>query len=82
VLGEAHRQRHLRGEQQQSDDPFQLAPAHVARLHTRRGLQKLTVVTPKLEHLTVLACFYESRNRPVADISARQLKVLRWGIFV
>ncbi|TKW30183.1 hypothetical protein SEVIR_2G018501v4 [Setaria viridis] len=44
-----------------------------------RGLQKLTVVTPALEHFTVLACFYRSRNRPVADISARQLKELRWG---
>nr|CAB3451751.1 unnamed protein product [Digitaria exilis] len=50
------------------------------KLENMDGLEKLTVVTPALEHLTVLACFYRGRRRrPVADIEARQLKVLRWG---
>jgi hypothetical protein len=41
------------------------------------GLEKLTIVTPALEYLTVLCCFYQSPDQLVADISARQLKVLR-----
>ncbi|TKW30883.1 hypothetical protein SEVIR_2G067300v4 [Setaria viridis] len=45
-----------------------------------RGLRRLTVVVPALEHLTVVACFYHHHpNRPVANITARQLKELRWG---
>ncbi|KAJ1287480.1 hypothetical protein BS78_02G013100 [Paspalum vaginatum] len=44
-----------------------------------RGLRQLTIVAPALEHLKVFCCFYYCRNRPVADISARQLKVLMWG---
>jgi hypothetical protein len=43
------------------------------------GPEKLTIVTPALEYLTVLCCFYQSPDQLVADISARQLKVLRWG---
>ncbi|RLM85447.1 hypothetical protein C2845_PM04G00120 [Panicum miliaceum] len=48
-------------------------------LANMRGLQQLTIVVPALEHLKVLACFFRNRNRPVANISARQLKVLKWG---
>ena len=47
-----------------------------------RALQQLTIVVPALEHLKVLACFFRNRNRPVASVSARQLKVLKWGGFV
>ena len=34
-----------------------------------------------LEHLKVLACFYHHwpQRRPVANITARQLKELKWG---
>ncbi|KAF8783636.1 hypothetical protein HU200_000433 [Digitaria exilis] len=50
------------------------------KLENMDSLEKLTVVTPALKHLTVLTCFYRGRRRrPVADIEARQLKVLRWG---
>jgi len=45
-----------------------------------RDLQRLAAVVPALEHLQVLACFYNHwQRRPVATITARQLKVLKWG---
>jgi hypothetical protein len=43
-----------------------------------RGLQQLTIDAAALEYLKVFTCFYHCRTRPVANISARQLKVLRW----
>ncbi|OQU88336.1 hypothetical protein SORBI_3002G014900 [Sorghum bicolor] len=46
-----------------------------------RDLRQLAIVAPALEHLQVLLCFYRHwpRRRPVASITARQLKVLKWG---
>ena len=45
-----------------------------------RDLQRLAAVVPALEHLQVLACFYNHwQRRPVATITARQQKVLKWG---
>jgi hypothetical protein len=45
-----------------------------------RDLRRLAVVAPALEHLQMLACFYHHwQRRPVVSITARQLKVLKWG---
>ena len=46
-----------------------------------RDLRQLAIIAPALEHLQVLLCFYRHwpRRRPVASITARQLKVLKWG---
>nr|CAB3451767.1 unnamed protein product [Digitaria exilis] len=44
-----------------------------------RGFQKLTVDAPTLEHLSVQLCFYRDQNQAVANISARQVKRLRWA---
>uniref|UniRef100_A0A0A9DFJ3 Uncharacterized protein n=1 Tax=Arundo donax TaxID=35708 RepID=A0A0A9DFJ3_ARUDO len=44
-----------------------------------RGVLQLTVVAPVLKEFGVLNCFFCDQNQPVANISAPQLKMLRWG---
>ncbi|CAN6170648.1 unnamed protein product [Urochloa humidicola] len=44
-----------------------------------RGLEQLAIVASLLEELSVVCCFYERTQHPVVNISASQLKVLKWA---